>query len=161
MLHALVLAILALTTVPGHKSHNKSKTKYARLILDVSTREKEDPFLVAALVSVESDYNQDAVNAVTGALGLLQVMQGSADHVLLGWRKARTQSVLPEKVLEPRTNLRVGIRILQRYKQLCSGNLEHALSSYNGNKDGCVESDFAKEVIRRYEIARSFYKPIT
>jgi soluble lytic murein transglycosylase-like protein len=159
MLAALILAVLELSTAPGHKPNKPAASRWAKLILDVSTRENEDPFLVSAIISRESNYDPNAINVNTGAAGLMQVMQSSADHVLLGWKLARTKSVPAEKVLEPRNNLRIGIRILKRHKQLCGGNLEHALSSYNGQ--GCVESDFAKDVIRRFERARIFWRPTT
>lgn len=169
---ALTLAILDLTTIKTVDVHVDYRTyahlhptrwrwasKWARLIDKISTAEGEDALLVSALVYSESGFDPEKINPTTGAVGLMQVMPGSADQVLLGWRRARSNSVPVEKILDPATNLRVGIRILKRYKQLCDGNLEHAVSSFNGLS--CVDSNYAKMVIRRWERARRFYRQTT
>lgn len=168
---ALTLAILDLTsTKPLEVTPNqiilyahsrpmrwKWSSKWARLIDKVSHEENEDAFLVSAMVSSESGFDPNKVNEKTGALGLMQVMHGSADHVLLGWKRAQTSSVPIEKILNPTTNLRVGIRILKRYKQLCEGDLVKALSAYSNQ--GCTDSKYAREIERKWLRARSFYQP--
>lgn len=168
---ALTLAIVDLTSVRpvdtdkvilyAHSKPTKWNwaTKWAKLIEKVSKEEGEDAFLVSALVSRESGFDPNKVNPTTGALGLLQIMPGSADHVLLGWKKARTASVPIEKVMVPATNLRVGIRILKRFKQLCEGDLVKALSAFGGM--GCIDSEYGREVERRWLRARRFYRPIS
>jgi len=170
---ALTLAILDLTSIrpppvetdPSQLilyAHSrplrwKWSSKWAKLIHKIADEEKEDPFLVAAVISKESSFDPNKINPDTGAIGLMQVMPGSADHVLLGWQQARTKSVPLERILVPATNLRVGIRILKRYKLLCEGDLVKALSAYAGL--GCVESAYGKEVERRWLRARAFYQP--
>lgn len=170
---ALTLAILDLTsTRPPDVSERhqlilyahsrplrwKWSSKWAKLIDKVAREEKEDPFLVAAIVSKESGFNPGKINPSSGAAGLLQVMPGSADHVLLGWQQARKKSVPIERILVPATNLKVGIRILKRYKLLCEGDLVRALSAFSGQ--GCVDSEYGRDVERRWMRARAFYEPV-
>jgi soluble lytic murein transglycosylase-like protein len=91
---------------------------YGAAIARAAERQQLDPFLVAAIVEVESGFRPAAVSPV-GAVGLMQVMpQTFAD---LGGGDAA----------DPATNLRLGCRYLRQLLDLYGGDLELALAAYN------------------------------
>jgi soluble lytic murein transglycosylase-like protein len=78
----------------------------------------QDPNLVLAIMSVESDFNPRAVSHV-GATGLMQVMP----H----WKKVLG---LPHELHDPETSIRAGIQILGYYQQMYR-DLHLAVTAYN------------------------------
>lgn len=77
-----------------------------------------DPLLLTALIAVESGFNPQATSA-QGALGLMQVMPDTADRYATLSEKQRPAA---ERLLEPRTNVLTGARVLadiaQRFDRL-------------------------------------------
>jgi soluble lytic murein transglycosylase-like protein/Zn-dependent protease with chaperone function len=92
----------------------------ARMIMAAAREERVDVDLAFALVGTESGFRPNAVSR-GGAIGLTQVMPGTARHI--------DREITAPQLLEPRTNLRIGFRVLQaqlhRY-----GNVETALTAY-------------------------------
>jgi soluble lytic murein transglycosylase-like protein len=88
-----------------------------------------DPVLVLAVAAVESKFKSRAVNSVTGATGLMQVVpQWHQDKIVkLGGDPALL-------LIEP--NIAVGTAILADYLKAEDGDLEHALGRYLGSADG-------------------------
>ncbi len=88
-----------------------------------------DPMLVLAVAAVESKFKSRAVNPVTGAKGLMQVMpQWHQDKIV---PVGGDPSLL---LIEP--NIRVGTDILADYLDAEDGNLENALGRYLGTAGG-------------------------
>lgn len=77
----------------------------------------QDPNLVLAIISVESDFNPRAVSPV-GAVGLMQVMPL--------WKKVFEVDDLSE----PETSIHAGVQILQHYQTLYD-DLQLTLTAYN------------------------------
>jgi soluble lytic murein transglycosylase-like protein len=88
-----------------------------------------DPVLVLAVAAVESKFKSRAVNPVTGATGLMQVVpQWHQDKIVrVGGDPA---------LLLIRPNITVGTAILAEYLNAEDGNLENALSRYLGSGGG-------------------------
>jgi soluble lytic murein transglycosylase-like protein len=88
-----------------------------------------DPVLVLAVAAVESKFKSRAVNPVTGATGLMQVVpQWHQDKIgKLGGDPAML-------LIEP--NITVGTAILAEYLEAEDGNLEQALGRYLGSAGG-------------------------
>jgi soluble lytic murein transglycosylase-like protein len=88
-----------------------------------------DPVLVLAVAAVESKFKSRAVNPVTGATGLMQVVpQWHQDKIVrVGGDPA---------LLLIRPNITVGTAILAEYLNAEDGNLENALSRYLGSGSG-------------------------
>lgn len=87
-----------------------------------------DPYLVAAVINVESGFRSGAVSDA-GAVGLMQIKPSTA-------RAVAAQADLPEHVdattlLRPGTNIRVGTRYLGYLVRRYGGNSELALAAYN------------------------------
>jgi hypothetical protein len=82
-----------------------------------------DPLLVLAVIGVESRYNPVAESPM-GAKGLMQIIP-KYHRATLGEHGGE------QAVLDPRTNILVGSRILQEYVER-TGSLEAGLQFYNG-----------------------------
>jgi soluble lytic murein transglycosylase-like protein len=85
-----------------------------------------DPTLVLAVAAVESKFQPHAVNSVTGATGLMQVMPK--------WHQDKITDVGGDSslfLIAP--NINVGAAILAEYLDAGNGNLENALSHYSGS----------------------------
>jgi soluble lytic murein transglycosylase-like protein len=107
----------------------------AREIHQAAHEEGIDPELAFRLVRVESAFNPRARSPV-GALGLTQLMPGTA-------RWLDRSLTNRERILAPRTNLRVGFRYLNGLIRKYDGNLRLALLAYNRG-DGAVDRDLRR-----------------
>jgi soluble lytic murein transglycosylase-like protein len=99
-----------------------------------------DPALIKAVVAVESSFQPDAVSP-KGARGLMQVIPDTAERYgVVGDRK---QSAA-QKLLDPATNLRVGIAHLSNLMSMFAANLELALAAYNAGEGAVLK--YAKKI---------------
>jgi soluble lytic murein transglycosylase len=134
-----------------------------------------DPWLVASILREESGYQPDAVS-VSGALGLLQLMPGTARRLA---RDAGLDGFEPAELVEPRVNLRLGSLYLDRLFRRFDGALEPAIASYNAGAavvsgwlatgpaepDAWVEAipydqtrGYVKRVLRSLAVYRALYR---
>jgi soluble lytic murein transglycosylase-like protein len=86
-----------------------------------------DPLLVLAIITVESEFHQQAVSVV-GAKGLMQVRPTTLAYVA---EKEGLKLPLREIDADPSLNVRLGVRYLKSMKELFRGNLDLALMAYN------------------------------
>ncbi|HLX74006.1 MAG TPA: transglycosylase SLT domain-containing protein [Terriglobales bacterium] len=90
-----------------------------------------DPFLVAALIRQESEFNAGAVSHAN-AWGLMQLLPN------VGRTLARQQHVRrfsTSLLLVPNMNLRLGTRYFRELLDKYNGNVEYALAAYNAGSD--------------------------
>jgi len=92
-----------------------------QLIHELARQYNIEPRLVQAIITVESNFNPDAISRA-GAQGLMQLMPGTA---------ARYQVANP---FDPRANIEGGIRYLKDLLHLFPGDLRHALAAYNAGE---------------------------
>lgn len=86
-----------------------------------------DPFLVAAIIREESQYDWRAVSRV-GAIGLMQVMPATANAVA---QRHHLPSVGREDLFDQETNIRIGARYVEQLLGQFSGNVVHTIAAYN------------------------------
>jgi len=86
-----------------------------------------DPYLVAAIIREESQYDWRAVSRV-GAIGLMQIMPATANTVA---QRHRLPSVTREDLFDQETNIRIGVRYIEQLLARFSGNVVHAVAAYN------------------------------
>jgi soluble lytic murein transglycosylase len=86
-----------------------------------------DPFLAAAIIREESQYDARALSRV-GAIGLMQVMPATAQSLA---RKLGGPAIVREALFDQETNIRMGVRYLEQLLQQFSGNLIYAVAAYN------------------------------
>ncbi|MES4785483.1 MAG: hypothetical protein C4294_06325, partial [Nitrospiraceae bacterium] len=86
-----------------------------------------DPFLAAAIIREESQYDIQALSRV-GAIGLMQVMPTTAQAMA---KKIGASDVMREDLFDQETNIRFGVKYLEQLLQQFSGNIIHAVAAYN------------------------------
>jgi soluble lytic murein transglycosylase len=86
-----------------------------------------DPYLAAAIIREESQYDDKAVSVV-GAVGLMQLMPVTANAVA---QRYGFPSVGREDLFDRETNIRLGVRYLGQLLDQYGGNLAHAVAAYN------------------------------
>ncbi len=136
-----------------------------------------DPYLVAALIRQESEFNPGAVSRAD-ALGLMQLLprvgRGEARELHL-WRYST------ESLLTPAINLRLGTRYFRKMIDQYNGRVEYALTAYNagtirvddwlasGNYSDDAEfvesipftetREYVQAIMRNADIYRQLYSP--
>jgi soluble lytic murein transglycosylase len=133
VLPVAVVGILALVAVlaiggPHWLRRYYHPLEYASLIAGESKAAGLDPYLVAAVINVESGFRED-VTSDAGAVGLMQVIPSTAHAVA-------SDAGLPERVTaetleRPGTNVRVGTRYLAYLMKRYDGDTQMALAAYN------------------------------
>ena len=86
-----------------------------------------DPYLIAAIIREESQYDVKAVSRV-GAIGLMQVMPATANTVA---QRVGLPAVGREDLFDQETNIRIGVRYVEQLLDQFSGNLVYTIASYN------------------------------
>lgn len=89
-----------------------------------------EPFLVAAVVKVESGFNERARSS-KGARGLMQVMPDTGAWVA---EQLRWPTFHPDMLYEVEPNLAIGTWYLRHLSDLFDGNLVAALAAYNAGQ---------------------------
>ena len=138
---AVTAAILSL--VP-HWTSEKAQTRaesYASIIVEESeaVQPKMDPFLVVAIAFKESSFRAK-VKGARGEVGLMQILPKGA--------LTRTIAKQP-KLLDVRSNIRVGIGHLTYWRKKCGEDKTDVwISAYNAGR--CTKTDYAKRIRRVY-----------
>ena len=86
-----------------------------------------DPYLVAAIIREESQYDWRAVSRV-GAIGLMQVMPGTANHVA---QRLGLPAVGRDDLFDQETNIRIGVHYVEQLLEQFAGNVAYTIASYN------------------------------
>jgi soluble lytic murein transglycosylase len=86
-----------------------------------------DPFLVAAIIREESQYDWRAVSRV-GAIGLMQIMPATANAVA---QRHRLPGVAREDLFDQETNIQIGVRYVEQLLAQFSGNVVQTIAAYN------------------------------
>jgi len=97
---------------------NKRERNYHSIILEAGNKYDVDPALIKAVIMAESSYDPMAVSK-KGALGLMQLMPGTADELDV------------EDPFDPVHNVNAGVKYLKGLLNEFEGNLELAIAAYN------------------------------
>ena len=123
-----------------------------------------DPYLAAAIIREESQYDSRAVSRV-GAVGLMQVMPATAQTVA---RSLGVPDVMRDELFNQEINIRLGVGYLAQLLQQFSGNVMYAVAAYNAGpaavsdwilKHGDKEPDEFVELIP-YQETRQYVKRV-
>lgn len=109
--------------------------KYQDYIVKYSEEFRVDPYMVAAVIKVESNFSPDVVSN-KGAIGLMQIMPETARWAAgkMGMKNFRMETlVLPE------TNIKIGTWYLSSLLEEFDGNITLALAAYNGGRGNVAE----------------------
>lgn len=86
-----------------------------------------DPYLIAAIIREESQYDLKAVSRV-GAIGLMQVMPATANTVA---QRLGISALGREDLFDQETNIRIGVRYVEQLLDQFSGNFVYTVAAYN------------------------------
>lgn len=114
-------------TLELQESHGIPESPFGELIYQVAGRHALNPYLVAAIVRVESSFNPRAVSR-KGACGLMQLLPATARRFGLRGRD----------IFDPAKNLEAGVRYLKWLSNRFSGDPIRVLAAYNAG-EGAVE----------------------
>lgn len=137
---ALVLVFgglsLAYTSAPALLVKPLYPLEYREYIAQSSAIYGLDPYLVAAVIETESNWNPSAVSH-TDAQGLMQLMPVTArDMAKMNLVDA---SFDPEDLDDPETNIRFGCAYLRYLVDYFNGSTDYAIAAYNAGMSN-VES---------------------
>ncbi len=110
---------------PASPSTSYNKTKYSSLIADAASRNGVEERLLHAVIQAESAYNPSAVSR-TGAVGLMQLMPGTAKRYGVFNRNDPTQ------------NVDAGSRYLRDLLYMFNYNLGLAVAAYNAGENAVI-----------------------
>lgn len=149
---------------------------YRQEITAVAVHRNIDPYLLTALIKVESRFDPSA-RSDAGAIGLMQVMPSTAASVA---RELGICNFHPELLYQPEINLQIGAWYLANLFQEFDGNVVVGLAAYNagrgnvrawlesGQWDGTIEDieqipfpetrAYLKTVLRNYEVYKYLYE---
>lgn len=116
-------ALVKWVTAKAGNTPNTSPEMLTQIVISAfkeSAIRNIDPFLILAVIAVESRFNYMATST-SGAKGLMQIIPY--------WHKNKISVV---EVYDPVANVRAGTKILREYLNLSKGNLNNALLRYNG-----------------------------
>lgn len=149
--------------------------KYSEYVEKYAEECELDPLFVYSIIKAESNFKETA-KSNSDALGLMQVMQPTAEEI--GARLRIEEKITEEKLYEPETNIRIGIKyfksLLDKYD-----NLNLAIIAYNagmGNLDSWLEQgiidsqgenienipfpetkNYVKKILQNYKIYKEIY----
>jgi soluble lytic murein transglycosylase-like protein len=116
--------------IDGHPNVAKFQPLVARSARDNGL----DPYLVQAVIAVESGYDPGAVSE-KGAVGLMQVMPATGERYGV---KGDAKRSVADKLKEPSINVRVGTRYLKDLMERFDEDLKLVLAAYNAG-EGVVD----------------------
>ena len=108
-------------------------------VFDLADRSALDATLILAVIGVESNYNPFA-NSPIGAKGLMQVIAEVHSEKFTPYGGAMA-------IFDPKTNLRIGVKILKECINL-TGSLEEGLRLYKAGEESISqESEYISRVM--------------
>lgn len=102
---------------------------YQPTVVKTARREHLSPFLVAAVIRVESRFRPDAVSG-RGAVGLMQLMPTSAQWIAMKMHRSQKPDLT-----DPKTSVELGTWYLRYLLQSYHNNSTLALAAYNGGPE--------------------------
>jgi Soluble lytic murein transglycosylase and related regulatory proteins (some contain LysM/invasin domains) len=104
--------------------------KYSENIIKYSQEYNLDPFLVAAVIKTESNFDEGA-KSNKNAYGLMQITPDTAEWAA---EKMNVNSFKTEMLYNPDFNIRMGCWYLNNLKEEFDDNIEVVLAAYNGGR---------------------------
>lgn len=149
---------------------------YKGLIKNYSEEYNLDPYLVAAIINVESNFNKNALSS-KDARGLMQITPKTGEWAA---SKLGIENFTVKLLFEPETNIRIGIWYLDMLKKEFGDNIQLILAAYNGgsgnvnkwlqNEEYCEDGkelkkipfketeQYIEKVLKNYEVYKNVYK---
>jgi len=111
-----------------YKNFQQNRRQLTPLIRQQARQFKVDPSLVMAVIHAESAYDKNAISRA-GAVGLMQLMPGTAKRFGVSNRKDAAQ------------NIQGGVRYLRHLLELFDFNIRLTLAAYNAGESAVKKYD--------------------
>ena len=103
---------------------------YPEYIVKYSQKYKLDPYLVAAVIKTESNFDEGA-KSNKNAYGLMQITPDTAQWAA---EKMNINNFKTQMLYNPEFNIRMGCWYLDNLKEEFNNNMEVVLAAYNGGR---------------------------
>ncbi len=123
----IILIILTLTIAYPLFNRWIYPLDYENNIIESAKVTGADPYLVMAIIRVETKFNPEQQSRV-GALGLMQLMPPTVDYAI---RRGNFSPALREYIKDPAVNIRVGSWYLSQLDKEFKGNKVAVIAAYN------------------------------
>ena len=149
---------------------------YKGLIKKYSKEYNMDPYLIAAIINVESNFNKNAISS-KDARGLMQIIPKTGEWAA---GKLGIENFTVELLFDPETNIRIGIWYLDMLKNEFGDNIQLILAAYNGGSGNVSKwlqneeysedgkelkkipfketEQYIEKVLKNYEVYKNVYK---
>ena len=140
----ILCTIIAFLNIPLKIQKIIYKKDYEEYVQKYAQEYNVDENLIYALIKAESNFNSKAKSS-KDAIGLMQLMESTAQDVCKKTDLQISSDELSEKLLEPDININIGTKylsiLIQKY-----GNIEIAITAYNAGI-GTVDTWIEKGII--------------
>ena len=140
----ILCTIIAFLNIPLRIQKIIYKKDYEEYVQKYAQEYNVDEYLIYALIKAESNFNSKAKSS-KDAIGLMQLMESTAQDVCKKTDLQISSDELSEKLLEPDININIGTKylsiLIQKY-----GNIEIAITAYNAGI-GTVDTWIEKVII--------------
>lgn len=143
---------VAIATLPATTPVVAQSVGYGRGVVEIARVYDLDPALIAAIISVESNFNPKAVSR-RGARGLMQLMPATADELGV------------TNIHDPWENIEGGARYFREKLDRFAGDIRLALAAYNAGETSVRQYGgippypetlgFVTEVLARYQALKT------
>jgi soluble lytic murein transglycosylase len=130
----IVLFILCFILVNNWIERRIYPLKHKELVVRYADEYQLDPYLVCAVIWVESKFDSSATSR-RGARGLMQVIPSTGQWVA---KKLGIEEYDDDSLYDPAINIRIGCWYLDNLRKQFKGDIDLALAAYNGGS-GNVE----------------------
>lgn len=104
--------------------------KYENIILEYSKEYGLNPYLITAIIKVESNFNTKALSK-KNAMGLMQIRESTGKWIA---EKIGIDNFTSEMLYQPETNIKMGCWYIDYLIKYYDGNVNLALTAYNGGQ---------------------------
>ena len=134
-----LLLFTVLLTITVLVVNNSVKTvfplKYKEFVFRYSMENRLDPYLVFAIIKVESSFNPQAISSKK-ARGLMQLTEKTA---VWGANVMSIEDFTIEKLYDPEINIRIGCWYLNRLMKEFDNDTDLVITAYNGGSGNVSE----------------------
>ena len=120
--------IFIAVSVVGLISYSRYPLYYKDDIGRFANKYDVDPYLVAAVIDVESGFDKDAISR-KNARGLMQIAEQTGEW---GSKELNLDNYTKEDLFDPKINIEFGTWYLKRLEREFNGDLNLMLAAYNG-----------------------------
>ena len=153
-IHVHVIADHIIKSNP--KVCKKIAEDYACYILNACNEWKLDPFILTAVITVESNFNRNAINSKSGAIGMMQILwQHHGKNIINAFGHIDKK----EDIFIAENGIDTGSWILYWYLRTYEGSYKKALKRYSGSSNdnyynkvivvsNCIKESYKEKAFR-------------